>query len=287
VSFRARSYPHPVLSPFARDYVDQSEIVGSFTRQSEQGSLTVGYEIKQTSQRLDEFLADKQAALGLSLYAKGSRWKTLQLIDSTQGKIVIPEASLYGTLEVTPVIVATTDVALDFAGINPEYGTSRFAVQEGDLLAYGPTEALEIDHQKSSVDEENWIKLSLSPALDPNEYEIDVNNNEIIVFAGENVMLVTKAISAATTMQPYLFMSIYKDAFVAAIEYIFASFAANEEPEYDWAKGLQAYLDARDASLDEIAQGDPNSISRFVLRMIASDGIGALAKRVQAGQALQ
>ncbi len=286
MSFRARSYPHPVLSPFARDYVDQSEIYGEFDRSSEDGKLVISYSIHLTSDRLDEFRADARAKLALDIYSKGSRWRSLEFLDHVKGAIEIPEGLIFGTVEVTPVLLATEDTKFEFAGINGEYSANTFLLQEGDLLALGPTESLEADHQRSSQDKEDFIKLQLSPALDPNEYEVQVNSDQIIIFAGQNVTQVTNALRADVAMRPYLFMSLYKDAFVVAIKHLLATYRDEEEPEEAWAKGMTAYIDSKELSLDEIEGEEDSSIEKFVLRMIATDGLGAVAKRIQDGKAL-
>ena len=287
MSFRPRSYPHPVLSPFSRDYVDGSELFGSFDRRSDNGELVIDYEITLKSDRLNEFRApDGGAFLALDIYSKGSRWRKLYDLTSDKGSVSIPESQVFGTVEVTPMLLATKDGELEFAGINKEYSLSRFTVQEGDVLAHGDTYFFESDHQASSNDGESLISFQLSEGLDPNEYEIGLSYDGIVVFAGKNVMQVTKAMSADTNFRPYLFMSFYKDAFIEAIEEILTQYKNQEEPEEFWAKGLLAYIDSQGFSLDTIEDGDRNSIQRFVLRMIADDGVGTISKRLENGQAL-
>lgn len=287
MSFRPRSYPHPVLSPFSRDYIDGSELVGAFDRRSEGGELVITYNITLTSNRLNEFRAlDTGAFLALDIYSKGSRWRKLFPLKSDTGSISIPETQVFGTVEVTPMLLAASDGELEFAGINKEYSSSRFTVQEGDVLAHGDTYFLESDHHASSSDGESLISFELSEGLDPNEYEIGLTYDGIVVFAGKNVMQVTKAMSADPAFRPYLFTSFYKDAFIEAIGAILAQYKAEEEPEEAWAKGLLSFIESQGLSLDTIEDGDRNSIQKFVLKMIASDGVGAVSKRLENGQAL-
>jgi hypothetical protein len=286
MSFRPRSYPHPVLSPFTRDYVDGSELFGVFDRRSEGGELIIDYDITLNSSRLNEFRAlDTGAFLALDIYSKGSRWRKLYSLKAARGAIKIPETQVFGTVEVTPMLLSANDGELEFAGINKEYSSSRFTVQEGDVLAHGDTYFLESDHHASSNDGESLISFELSEGLDPNEYEIGLTYDGIVVFAGKNVMQVTKAMSANPAFRPYLFMSFYKDAFIEAIGAILSQYKAEEEPEEAWAKGLLAFIESQGLSLDTIEDGERNSIQKFVLRMIASDGVGAISKRLDNGQA--
>jgi len=287
MSFRPRSYPHPVLSPFSRDYVDDSQLFGTFERRSEGGELVIDYEVTLTSSRLNEFRApDTGAFLALDIYSKGSRWRKFFRIANDQGSLAIPESHIFGTVEVTPMLLAAKDGELDFSGINREYSSSRFMVQEGDLLAHGDTYFLESDHHASSNDGESLISFSLSERLDPDEYEVNVSYDGIIVLAGKNVMQVTNAMRANPMFRPYLFMSFYKDAFIEAIGIILEQYKNQEEPEDAWAKGLLAFIDSQGLSLDTIEFGNRNSIQRFVLRMISSDSVGAISKRLDNGQAL-
>ena len=286
MSFRPRSYPHPVLSPFSRDYVDNAEFSGDFERESAGGELIISFDIKLSSLRLDELRADRLATLALDIYSKGSRWKSLMPLPGLAGNVRIPEATVFGTIEVTPVLIATKDSVLELAGINREFSGSRFSVQEGDLLAHGHTYFLESDHHAASPDSESWITFELSDAPGPDAYEIQVANDSIIVFAGKNVMQVIKAMSAETAMRPYLFMSVYKDAFIEAIDSILGQFEMQEEPEEAWAKGLLAFIDSRGLSLDNIPNRDRNSIQQFVLEMVAKDGFEVVAKRINEGLAL-
>lgn len=287
MSFRPRSYPHPVLSPSTRDYIGEASFFGAFSCSKQDSDLLITYQLTLKSDRLNEFLADSQARVGLSVYAKGSRWKSLLPADTFSGSFTIPESDVFGTLEITPVIVSAVDETLEFEGINPEFGTKRFAVKEGDLLAHGPTEAMETAHQTTTAEGESWIVFSLDQTLDPNEYEIQTAHDAIMVYAGANVMLVTNAMSANPTLRPYLYTSIYKDAFVAALDSILASFQSEEEPEEEWARGLQAYMESCNLSLDELSGGDRNDVLKFVLRLTAGDGLGALAQDIKEGRLIQ
>ena len=287
MSFRPRSYPHPVLSPFNRDYIDGSELYGEFDRSSEGGDLVISYDITLKSSRLNEFrAADTGAFLALDVYSKGSRWRNLYPLTADGGSVRISETQIFGTVEVTPMLLAGRDAELEFAGINKEYSSSRFSVQEGDVLAHGDTYFLESDHHTSSNDGESLISFELSDGLGPDEYEIGVTYDGIIVFAGKNVMRVTKAMSADPAFRPYLFMSFYKDAFIEAIGQILAQYKNQEEPEEAWAKGLLAFIDSQGLSLDVVQDGDRNAVQKFVLQMIANDGVGVISKRLENGQAL-
>lgn len=286
MSFRARSYPHPVLSPYSRDYVDGSVFHGEFDRSSTDGELAISYHLELTSNRLDEFRMDKSARLALNIYAKGTRWKSVQVLNGLDGTVTIPEDLILGSIEVTPVLVATKDGELEFDGINGEYGTKRFTIQEGDLLALGPTEAMESDLQASSTDDENWIVFRLDQKLDPDEYKAEPAGDVILVSAGENIMQLTNAMRANPNLRPYLFMSIYKDAFVEAVEAILLRYANNDDLDEPWAKGLQQFIDSSGLPFDQLQHNDRQGIQSFVLKMLAKDGSGALVKKIQEGNVL-
>lgn len=287
MSFRPRSYPHPVLSPFSKDYVDGSEFFGAFERRSENGFLVVDYVLTLNSSRLNEFcLPGVGAQIYLDIYASGTRLRNLVPSNGLSGSLKLPESSIHGTVEITPLLVAEEDVVLEFAGINKEYSSTQFAVKQGDLLAHGPTEALEADHQRSSTDSESWIKFSLAADLAPDEYEIAPINDAIMVYTGTNVQTVLGAMRADPNMKPYLFMSIYKDAFVEAVSTILDRYRNGEEADELWAKGLTHYIDSKEMSLSDILDDDRNSIQKFVLRMLAGDGVAEIAKRLKDGRAL-
>jgi|1048.fasta_scaffold52641_2 hypothetical protein len=287
MSFRPRSYPHPVLSPYSKDYVDGSEFFGSFERRSENGFLVVDYVLTLKSARLNEFcLPGVGAKIYLDVYVSGTRLRNLVQSDGLSGSLKLPESAIHGTVEITPLLVAQQDVALEFAGINAEYSSTQFAVKQGDLLAHGPTEALEADHQRSSTDSESWIKFSLDPKLASDEYEIAPVNDAIIVYTGTNVQTVLGAMRADPNMKPYLFMSIYKDVFIEAVATILDRYKNEDEADEPWAKGLTHYIDSKEMSLSEILDDDRNSIQKFVLRMLAGDGIAEIAKRLKDGRPL-
>jgi hypothetical protein len=287
MSFRPRSYPHPVLSPYSKDYVDGSEFFGSFERRSEDGFLVLDYVLTLTSARLNEFcLPGVGAKIYLDIYVSGTRMRNLVQSDGLSGSLKLPESDIHGTVEITPLLVSQRDVVLEFAGINAEYSSTQFAVKQGDLLAHGPTEALEADHQRSSTNSESWIKFSLAADLAPDEYEIAPINDAIMVYTGTNVQRVVGAMCDDSNMEPYLFMSIYKDAFVEAVATILDRYRNGEEADELWAKGLTHYIDSKEMSLSEILPDDRNSIQKFVLRMLAGDGIAEIAKRLNDGRAL-
>ena len=284
MSFRPRSYPHPVLSPYSRDYVDGSEFYGKFERHSEDGFLVLKYEFFLTSNCLNEFcLSGAKAKIYIDVSASGTRLRLLVMSVSFSGTLKLAQSDIHGTVEVTPLLIVKEDSTLEFEGINSEYGSRRFAVQQGDLLAHGPTEALEADHQRSSTDNESWIKFSLSEALDADEYEIVPVNDAIMVYTGTNVQTVLGAMRADTNMKSYLFLSIYKDAFVEAVSTILDRYKNGDDVDEVWAKGLNHYIDSKGMSLSEVRDDDRNSVQRFVLRMLAEDGFAAIAKRTREG----
>jgi hypothetical protein len=284
MSFRPRSYPHPVLSPYSRDYVDGSEFYGKFERRSEDGFLVLTYEFFLTSNRLNEFcLSGAKAKIYIDVSVSGTRLRLIEKADSFSGTLKLAQSDIHGTVEVTPLLIAEEDSTLEFEGINSEYGSRRFAVQQGDLLAHGPTEALEADHQRSSTDNESWIKFSLSEALDADEYEIVPVSDAIMVYTGTNVQTVLGAMRADTNMKSYLFLSIYKDAFVEAVSTILDRYKNGDDVDEVWAKGLNHYIDSKGMSLSEVRDDDRNSVQRFVLRMLAGDGFATIAKRTREG----
>jgi hypothetical protein len=288
MSFRPRAYPHPVLREINDDYVDKSEFFGRFTHSSGEGMLTLGIDITLTSDRLNEARADGIAQLAVEVECAGARWKEVFTLENVPASVTIPEANLFGTIRVTPLLIATQEINLEFAGINKEFTTTTFHLFEGDLLAYGPTEALETDHDRSSGDDHYGIKFSLQPDLDPDEYWVACDYDEIIIHCGSNVMQVTKALTEDIRYSPFVFMSYYKDAFVKGMDYLLRSLSRGEELEQTWAKGLKGYIEEKGLSLDSLSaisqddeQGDHEEVERFVHRLIALDGVQALAKRIQ------
>ena len=101
-------------------------------------------------------------------------------------------------------------------------------------------------------------------------------------------MQVTKVLTEDIRYSPFVFMSYYKDAFVKGMDYLLRSLSRGEELEQTWAKGLKGYIEEKGLSLDSLSaisqddeQGDHEEVERFVHRLIALDGVQALAKRIQ------
>jgi hypothetical protein len=287
MSYRPKAYPHPVLSEVSDDYVDGSEFFGVFSHSTANGYLTLRYDLTLNCVRLDEVRADQFAQLALEIECPGVRWKKLFTVDGLAGSIDLPESNLFGTVKVTPVLVACEEVNLELSGINAEFKKNTFHIFTGDLLAFGPTEAVESNHDRSSNDNHYGIKFAIQADLKDAEYRVDCDYDEIIIYCGKGVMRVVQGMTTDARLAPLVFMTFYKDAFVHGMINMLGSLERGEELEQTWAKGLKAYIDQSGLSLDELSgveEGNREAVERFVQRLIAADGVEVLSKRAQKGE---
>ena len=273
-----RIFQYPVLRGNSKDYVDNSilealctvEIVGD----SIKDSVKLNYEIVLRNIPLSLLVDDKSAAVFISVYCSETLFKTSIELEQLQGEIILPRGSIVGNLEVEPMLIATKDIdGFRPAGINLEYGEVEFDIEKGSPLGIGERDVFPISFVRRSF--QDLIRVQTAPALHKDEYEISLASNVITINMGTNVRQAYELMSSDVALRPFLFISIYKDTFVEAVN---AIVGGEDVDEFAWAQKLQKTFETVGIDLKE--EADFSKINGAVLRLLGEKGIERMISNV-------
>jgi hypothetical protein len=264
-------YQHPVLRSRSSDYVDGSLFESSFNVATSgdkfKDTVEVTYVLQLRNRFLLQLVQNEKAAFFLSFYCSETLFKQLIKVESLEGQILLPRGAVLGSLEVEPLVIATTEIdQFSPDGLNPEYGTLKFAIEAGATLAIGEKVIFPISLMRRSF--QDLIRVQTSLELDKNEYEISLASNVITINMGTNVRQAWELMSSDSHYRSFLFISIYKDTFVEALT---ALVSGDDVEEFAWAKKLSETFEK--VGLNVRDEADFTKINGAVLRLLGKRGI--------------
>jgi len=256
VSYRARAYPFPVLSSFSNDFGNDAYFraeVSLAVCESNPQQIELAYEIEHSSNWLDEYIVDRRARLLLDVECRATLSREYIELQAFKGTCTFPAGALYGTVVVTPLIVARRDDD-DYQpeGIDEEFGSAIFSVREGDILGVGESTRFDLEFARTL--ERNLITIQYSnDAVERDAYRFELTGERITVVVSDTLRGAIGHMRANATLRPFLYMSIYKDCIAAALDHMAAE-GGGLDTERPWTRALQRKLDEIDRSLGTDAE---------------------------------
>ncbi len=269
-----KSYLHPVLqdSQLSDDYLVgssftlelQAEVIDS--EHSDQVVITTSIELKNG--RLRDLLIDGDAMVVLDFYCIDTFYRQTITTNELVFDTAFNPGVIHGEVQGQAWLLASRDLAnLRLEGIHPDYGrTATFNLKGYEPLAISLCESITIGFNTASVD--NILMIVPASNLDPNSYSIDVSSNKILVQMGDNAYR-ARGILDSDSERRFLFMSIYKDALVAAIETLLSE---RDADELSWARSFRSLLESKGMNL-EVEGFDFDQINQWALELVGSKGI--------------
>jgi hypothetical protein len=270
----SKTFFHPVLRESTRDFVDGSvfsvELKPRLNQEKNNENLCIDYKVNLTSPGIRAQLADGAAKVFLDLYSKETLTRILSSLVDGEGSIEFKPGQLLGNLEVQASVIATQALkSYSPAGINKEYGDSKFTVSAGSILAVGEKILLPLSFKRIKL--ESLIRVQLSKDLDPDVYELNLDSDFITILMGESFHALWDIMRSDNAVKPYLALSIYKDTFVEALSLIHKT---EEAEEFSWAQALIARCEKSDIKLEELTNF--SSQNQAALKLLRELGVHKL-----------
>jgi hypothetical protein len=248
----SKTFFHPVLRESTLDFVDGStfsvDLKARLNQDKKDENLCIDYKVELTSPGIRLQLADGSAQVFLDLYSKETITRILSPLLDEEGTIEFKSGQLLGVLEVQAAVIATQAIKnYSPAGINKEYGDSKFNISPGSILAIGEKVLLPLSFKRIKL--ESLIRVQLSKDLDPDVYELNLDSDFITILMGESFHALWDIMRSDIAVKPYLALSIYKDTFVEALSLIHKT---EEAEEFSWAQALIARCEKSGIKLEEL-----------------------------------
>jgi hypothetical protein len=270
----SKTFFHPVLRDSTKDFVDGStfevELKARLNQDKNEENLCIDYKVDLTSPGIRAQLADGSAQVFLDLYSKETITRILSPLVDEEGTIEFKPGQLLGVLEVQAAVIATKRIkTYSPAGINDEYGDTKFNVPPGSVLAIGEKILLPLSFKRIKL--ESLIRVQLSKDLDPDVYELNLDSDFITILMGESFHALWDIMRSDIAVKPYLALSIYKDTFVEALSLIHKT---EEAEEFSWAQALIARCESSGIKLEELSNF--SSQNQAALKLLGELGVHKL-----------
>jgi hypothetical protein len=215
MSFDLGSVPYPLVSPHNDDFESdglECEIEqGNFDPNSASASFRYSFITSESAELayLDS-LCERGHAERVILIESPESLHRSSVVASKRGDFGRGPGELYGRVSITPYVVATRAMDdFDPPNRHAEWGTAKFSVKTGEVLALGHSAKFDISHKL--LRKRSMINLVLSEEIDPEVYRIDASDDTIVVTAGVAVRRAIQIMDKDPAKKPALFMSLYKD----------------------------------------------------------------------------
>ena len=251
MTYRAKAYPYPVLSSFSNDFddgsslqiqIDPDEAFGDIEGENAESGFSLAYEIELSCESMEEYLVHARPRVVIDVDCRTTLFREFRTLDSLSGEIGFEPGEICGEVTITPLIVADRDdTEYRPSRINAEFGSDPHLIRRGDILAIGNSVVVELEFNR--ILEEDLLTVQFTDDIEyDNIYKFSFNGSKIIVFAGEKLREPIARMRSDNELQPFLFMSIWKDCLNAALDYL-AGLGEGATEEVVWGRRLNARLE--------------------------------------------
>jgi hypothetical protein len=138
-----KSYPHPVIAPF-RDDVTPNDFALALAVEFDADNYYLDVHVTHSNAFLTELIGSGKADFAVHVECRRNFYRHVHRLDRPDSRIAIRTSELVGHVEVTAMVVAQREI-IDYrpVGLHDDYGSSRFALRRGDVLAIAKTSTFE------------------------------------------------------------------------------------------------------------------------------------------------
>jgi hypothetical protein len=232
---KARSYPHPVLSPFKDDVLpNMFEFSLSVTPDADNFYLNIGF--AYTNETLLELVKHGKATHCVHLECRQNFYRQIFSSAEPTKSLSVSASELVGRVEATGFIKA--QVAMDaycITGSHADYGDNTFCIAPGDVLAVAPSQFFEayVDYdplqQISSI-----LTIRRSPDKEEAEMQLDPSEDKLVATLSQKDYDRYAELKADPTLGPLLANQVVVPAILEAVHLIRDT--SIEESEFEMRK---------------------------------------------------
>ena len=277
MKFHNRAFPYPILD--TTDDVRQDFADGDFqvvfedehVDVSDEMIVNITYACSVTE--ITDLIDCGKASYVLLVVCPSTLVRRAFCSNSAEQSITLKSDEFYGEVQLSPQIVVS-EVVQGFCSedLHEEFRDTAFDLYPGDVLAVADTEIRTFEFDGLRL--ENLIKARLNESLDPNQYQVELGDSKIYIDMGVKLHRIWGEIRQEQAARPLIFMSIYKDMFLVALEELATDPSAMDKR---WAAGIMAKVE--DTGLPFNEDCNLNEINLVAQRILQGDTIDRLGKK--------
>jgi hypothetical protein len=257
MSFLSRSYPYPFFGREG-DFEGHSfefEVDLQLTKEE----IILHYKSNILETPLADYVRSGEVKLGLDIQSPDSYHRSFQVLDMSKTSISISAMNLGGEVRLSPICVSSVDLSdYTVTGVNQEFKNGKFDILAGDVVGAGPTTSFFFELDKGTP--KSIVRIELDSTMEPFEYRFEFRSNQIAILMGTKARTVWESCYNNRETSPFLFLSIFKDCLLFALQDIVSS---DDRDNMYWSKrfvakleerGIELSVDTSLAKLNKIAQ---------------------------------
>lgn len=279
MKFHNRAFPYPILD--TTDEVRQDFVDGDFqvVFEEEEGDdeITINVTYMCSVVEITDLVESGKASFSLLVVCPATLVRHAFLSNSVQQSITLKLEEFYGEVELSPQIVVRESVqGFCSEDLNEEFRDTAFDLYPGDVIAVADSEVKTFIPDGMRL--ENLIKARLNEALDPHQYQIELGDSKIYIDMGAKLHRIWGEVRREQAARPFIFMSIYKDMFLMALEELATDSSAMEKR---WGSEIKGLADNTGLPFNETC--NLNEINLVAQRILQADTIDRLSKKYLGG----
>jgi hypothetical protein len=239
-----RSYPHPVVGN--RDDVPGAAFQATVEMSSDRENVYVDVATKCSSSTINQLIAEGAAKHVLHVECSNTLFRRAYDFAELSKRISIPAESLNDAVEANVFVRATRDAsgyAVDAA--HPDYGSARFQVREGDILAVGEGHIFHIESHFDSLSRIGSI-MQIEEAAEDGDLpmRVDFNGDKIRIILAKADFKDYKLLKAQEGVSAALTTTIVLPVLVEALHFWKSGEAGADDDSLRWMRALRARITA-------------------------------------------
>jgi hypothetical protein len=277
MKFHNRAFPYPILDTtdeVRQDFSDgdfQAVMEEAVLEGEEQISLKVAFKCSVTE--IVDLIDSGKAAYALLIICPSTLIRRAFVTAEPIQEISLNISDFFGEVELIPQIVVTDKVSgFVSEDLHEEFRDFAFDLRPGDVLAIGDSEIRTFEFEGLRL--EHLIKARFSATLDANQYEVVLEESKIYIDMGAKLHRIYGEMKQEPAARPWMFMSIYKDMFLMALQEL-----ASEEGAMDkrWASAMSELALATGLPFNPTSS--LNEINLIAQKILQGDTVDRLSKQ--------
>lgn len=246
-----RSYPHPVLSYFSDDLV-RCAFQATVTVDTSQSYFRLHVTCQLSSRDILVLIESGRAAYALHVECSATRYRRISLSDAPDFVLEVPASAVQGVVDVCVLVCAVQPIeGYANANFHSDYGTTRFSVSKGDVLAVAEDRVFVADSERDQLRRIPSI-FEVARTTDPDaaSMDIDLMGNKITIKLKSEDYDRYSALIPASHLEPVIASIVAVPVLIEVLENIRTSEDADQDfGNYRWYSVIKEKLESDGVSV--------------------------------------
>jgi len=257
----SRSYPHPVVGN--RDDVPGAAFQAALEMSSDKEAIYIDATVKCSSKTINDLLKKNDASMVIHVECSNTMYRRVFEFSAGKYRAQIPADNLNDSVEVNVFAKANRNLSgykVDAA--HPDYGSTAFDVEKGNILAIGEGQVFYIDSNFDSLSPIGSI-MEIHEAQQEGDFpmRVDYNTDKIRVVLSKKDFADYKTLKSMDGVSVALTTSIVLPVLLEALHY--AQGELDNDDDIRWVRALRQRVQNMGLNIED----DPLELAQLILEL--------------------